>query len=192
MSDRFAYLYQPADKFDPLALLDGWASSGVLLKNPATGRTTLLSQDGEQVDMSVQKLVAAVSSHVDLTFQLWVSADTDLCCRIRFLNDSRLVEEYSLVGLGGRMGEIVGTLLERFKAKAAECNNLFFIVDREGYTIELDWDRLSVIGKYEDRICPDILAFPENRATDFKSCVEGDTLSISFGKYVILNRVTVN
>ena len=125
MSDRLAYLYQPADKFDPLALLDGWASSGVLLKNPASGRSTLLSQDGEQVDMSVQELVAAVSSHVDLTFQLWVSSDTDLCCRIRFLNDSRLVEEYSLVGLGERMNEIVGTLLERFKAKAAECNNLF-------------------------------------------------------------------
>jgi len=192
MSDRLAYLYQPADKFDPLALLDGWASSGVLLKNPASGRSTLLSQDGEQVDMSVQELVAAVSSHVDLTFQLWVSSDTDLCCRIRFLNDSRLVEEYSLVGLGERMNEMVGTLLERFKAKAAECNNLFFVVDREGYTIELDWDRLSVIGEYEDRICPDILAFPENRATDFKFCVADNTLSVRVRNYVIMNRVRVN
>ena len=112
MSDRFSYLYQPADKFDLLALLDGWASNGVLLKNPATERTTLLSQDGEQVDVSVQELVSAVSSHADFTFQLWVSADTDLCCRIRFLNDSRLVEEYSLVGIGRRLGEIVGMLLQ--------------------------------------------------------------------------------
>lgn len=192
MSDRFAYLYQPADNFDPLALLDSWASSGVLLKNPATGRTTLLSQDGEQVDTSVQELVVAMSSHVDLLFQLWVSADTDLCCRIRFLNDSRLVEEYSLVGLGGSMGEIVATLLQRFKAKASEANNLFLVVDREGYTIEIDWERLSVIGKYEDRICPDILVFPENRATDFKSCVEADTLSVRFGKYVILKRAAAN
>jgi len=190
MSDRFSYLYQPADKFDLLALLDGWASNGVLLKNPATERTTLLSQDGEQVDVSVQELVSAVSSHADFTFQLWVSADTDLCCRIRFLNDSRLVEEYSLVGIGRRLGEIVGMLLQRFKAKADESNKLFFVVDREGYTIEIDWDRLSVIGKYEDRICPDILVFPENRAIDFKSCAEGDMVSVRLGQYVILKRIT--
>lgn len=192
MSDRFAYLYQPADNFDPLALLDGWESSGVVLKNPATGRRTSLSQDGEQVDMSVQEFVAAVSSHVDFMFQLWVTADIDLCCRIRFLNDSRLVEEYSLVGLGERMGGIVATLLQRFRAKAAESDNLFLVVDGEGYTIDLDWERLSVIGKYEDRICPDILGFPENRAADFKSCVGGDTLSDRFGKYVVQTCVTVN
>ena len=132
MSDRFAYLYQPSDKFDPLTLLNTWASNGVLLKNPATGRTTLLSQEGEQVDLSVQELVAAMSDHVEFTFQLWVSADTDLCCRIRFLNDTRLVEEYSLVGLGERTREILAALLRRITAQATESNNLFFVGDREG------------------------------------------------------------
>lgn len=93
MSDRFAHLFQPADKFDLLALLDDWASKGVSLKNPAT--------------------------------------------------------------------------------------------------IELDWDRLSVIGKYEDRICPDILAVHQDRAVDFMSCLEGDRYLVRFGQYVIVKRITV-
>lgn len=154
MSNRFAFLYQPADTFDTLTLLESWASSGVSMENPATGRTTRLSEDGDQVDISKPELVTAMSSHEDLTFQLWVSADIDICCRIRVLNDSRLVEEYSLDGLGGRIDEILDALLRRFKARAAEANNLFFVGDREGYTIEHNWDRLSLSGKYEDRIRP--------------------------------------
>ena len=37
--------------------------------------------------------------------------------------------------------------------KAVDNANLFLVADREGFTIELNWDQLSVTGPYDDT-CP--------------------------------------
>jgi hypothetical protein len=189
MSDRFANLYQPLDKFDFRALVDDWSSHGITLENPATRRVSSLSPDGDQVDTSLEMLEATVLQHFPVTFQLWLTDDTDLCCRIRLLGDGRLVEEYSLVGLSREeMDRALKTLVERFKAKskAAVHANLFLVADREGYTIDLNWDQLSVTGKYEARFCPDVLVIPIERSFDFRQCVDTNNLSVRFGEYLIV------
>ena len=72
MSDRFAYLYGPADKFILRALVDEFSCRGITLANPANGRVTALSEDGDQIDISLDMLEAAVTKQDPLTFQFWM------------------------------------------------------------------------------------------------------------------------
>src|SRR6266498_5014392 len=99
MSDRFAKFYQPLDEFDFRALVNYWSSEGINLRNPLTHRVSSISVDGDQVETSSELLEATVSDRLPVTFQLWLSDDTDITCRIRFLDDHRVVEEYELDGL---------------------------------------------------------------------------------------------
>lgn len=189
MSDRFAYLYEAAGKFSLGRLIEDFASRGITLKNPANGRVTALSEDGDQVDITLEILETAVAKHEPLTFQFWMPGHADVCCRFRYLGESRLVEEYWLDGLSSEeMDRVLSTLSERFNSKATEEDNLFFVVDREGYTFELDWDKLSSEGQYEFALCPDILGIPVDRLTDFSKCTAtGHTNRV--GKYIILEQI---
>jgi hypothetical protein len=186
MSDRFAKFYQPLDGFNFRAIVQDWCSEGATLENPTTYRVTSISEEGDQVDTSLELLDAAVSDRLPVTFQLWLSDDTDIVCGIRFLDDHRVVEEYPLDGL--RQTQIDGVfevLVTKFKMKAVENANLFLVADREGYTIDLNWDQLSVTGRYDDT-CPDVLGIPLERLVDFEKC--SDYRAVRFGEYLILAR----
>jgi hypothetical protein len=189
MSDRFAYFYGAAEKFNLRALVDDFSSKGITLANPANARITALSEDGDQIDITLDDLEIAVAKHDPLTFQFWMSGHADVCCRIRHLGDNRVVEEYSLVGLNAEERDrVLSALMERFKSKAAEGDNLFFVADLEGYTIEVNWDGLSVAGKYEFALCPDVLSIPVDRLVDFKRCSADNYKPDRIGRYVILRK----
>jgi len=97
-----------------------------------------------------------------------------------------VVEEYSLVGLNPEERDrVLSALIERFKSKAAQEDYLFFVADREGYTFELDWDELSIEGKYEFVLCPDVIGMPLVRLPDFEKCAKSNT-TIRTGKYIII------
>ena len=192
MMHRFAYLYGPVDSFDLRALLNYFSSSGITLSNPANGRITALTSDGEQADITLDMLSAAVSSQDPITFQLWMPNHADVCCRIRYLTDNRLVEEYTLVGFHpNERSHVLNVLVERFRSKAQHERQLFFVGDPEGYSIDVDWDKLALTGKYEPRVCPDFLGIPIERLGDFERCRETAYEFIPSGKYLIL-RNTLN
>ena len=69
MGDRFAYLYSPADKFNFRALVDELSANGISLANPANGRMTALTADGDQIDITLVTLEKAVAKQKPLTFQ---------------------------------------------------------------------------------------------------------------------------
>jgi hypothetical protein len=136
-------------------------------------------------------LETAVTDRTPITFQLWLTADTDMCCRIRYLNYSNVVEEDDLAGLSREEIDLVFKVLtERFKAKATNARNLFLIADREGYTKELNWDHLSVSGKYEETLCPDILGVSIERSVDFEKCRDMYQSAVQVGDYLILRRTS--
>lgn len=192
MSDRFAYLYGPVDRFNFRALLNYLSSTGITLSNPANGRVTALTPDGDQSDVTLDILSAAVSSQEPITFQLWMPDHADVCCRIRYLTDNRLVEEYSLVGLHPEeRSHVLNVLVERFRSKAEHESDLFFVGDPEGYSIDVDWDKLALTGKYEPKVCPDFLGIPLQRLDDFERCRETSYKPTRSGKYLIL-RNTLN
>lgn len=188
MSDRFAYLYQPADKFRLGSLVGELSSRGITLENPVNGRVTALSEDGDQVDTTLDILERAVAKNEPLTFQFWMTHHADVCCRIRHLGGNRLVEEYGLVGLNAEeRNQVLSAVIERFQSKAVDDDNLFLVGDREGFTFELDWDGFSLGGKYESALCPDVLGIPVDRLTDFSKCA-GIAHASRVGKYIILNQ----
>jgi len=185
MSDRFAYLYEHANKFNLRILSDEFSSRGISLANPANGRITALSEDGDQIDITLDGLEAAITTHDPLTFQFWMPGHADVCCRFRYLSDDRLVEQYWLEGLSGEeRARILTALTERFKSKAGQEDDLFLVADSEGYTFELDWDSLSLKGKYEFSLCPNILGISLARLGDFENC--GQRM-ISTGQYIIID-----
>ena len=187
MSDRFLKFYQRLDKFDFRALVHDWSSYGLKLANPANRRVTLLSHDGDQVETSLEFLEVTLADGYPVTFQLWLSEDTDITCLIQFLDDHRVVEEYWLDGLSqNEIGRFFGFIVTRFKVKAVEDAGLFVVGDREGYTIELNWDQLSLTGRYEDGNCPEVLGFPIERSADFRQCVYNNSATIQIGAYLII------
>lgn len=188
MSDRFAKFYQPLEGFNFRAIVHDWCSEGATLENPATHRVTSISEEGDQIDTSLELLEAAVSDRLPVIFQLWLSDDTDIVCGIRFLDDHRVVEEYPLDGL--RQSQIDGVLevlVTKFKMKAVENANLFLVADREGYTIVLNWDQLSVTGRYDDT-CPDVLGMQIERSVDFRHCIDSNSVSVRVGACLIITR----
>lgn len=83
MSDRFAKLYQPLDGFNFCAIVQDWRAKGATLEDPATYRITSISEEGDQVETSLELLEAAVSDRLPVMFQLWLSDDIDIVCGIR-------------------------------------------------------------------------------------------------------------
>ncbi len=187
MSDRFAKFYQPLDEFDFRALVNYWSSEGINLRNPLTHRVSSISVDGDQVETSSELLEATVSDRLPVTFQLWLSDDTDITCRIRFLDDHRVVEEYELDGLcQNEIDRVLLVIVAKFKVKAVDGGSLFLVGDCEGYTIVMNWDQLSVTGRYEERICPDVLGMPIERSVDFRQCVDTNSVSMRVGACLII------
>ncbi|HEU4769069.1 MAG TPA: hypothetical protein VFS77_16915 [Pyrinomonadaceae bacterium] len=187
MSDRFARFYQPMDRFDFLTLVDHWSTYGITLQNPHTHRVTAISVEGDQVETSPDLLKVTFSNSSPITFQLWLNEDTDVTSSIRFLSSHRVVEEYELDGLlESEMDRVLEIIVARFKLKAVETADLFLVIDREGYTIDLDWDQLSAIGRYDERICPDVLAMPAVRSVDFRSCIKRNSVLVQVGSYLLM------
>ena len=62
-------------------------------------------------------------------------------------------EQYGLDGLyPSQLKRVVDSLVARFEKRAAfQLPELFLIVDCEGYTIDVNWDSLAKVGKYECR-----------------------------------------
>ena len=191
MSDRFAKFYQSLDGFNLRALVHDWCSEGATLENPATHRVTSISEEGDQVVTSLELLEAAVSDRLPAIFQLWLNDSTDIVSGIRFLSDQRVVEDYPLDGLRqNEIDRVLEVLVAKFKMKAVEDASLFLVADREGYTIVINWDQLSVTGRYEDRICPDILGMPIDRLVDFEKCSDIYQFDVRVGEYLILGRTS--
>ena len=187
MRHRFAYLYGPVETFDLRALLNDLSLNGITLSNPANGRVTALTPDGDQVDVTLDFLSAAVSSADPITFQVWMPNHADVCCRIRYLAANRLVEEYGFVGLDqNERSQVLNTLVERFSTKALQEQHLFFVGDPEGYSIDVNWDELAVTGNYESKLCPDFLGIPLQRLVEFERCRASSYKSTLIGEYLIL------
>lgn len=187
MMHRFAYLYALVDRFDLRALLNDLSLNGITLSNPANGRITVLTTNGDQVDFTLEMLIAAVSSRDPITFQLWMPDHADICCRIRYLGDNRLVEEYDFVGLQQHeRGHVIKVLGERFSLKAQQEDHLFFVGDSEGYSIDVNWDELALVGRYEPKLCPNILGVPLQRLIDFDRCRANSYECTQIGKYLII------
>ena len=189
MSDRFAYFYQSLNDFDLRRLLNEWSAVGITPFNPSNHLLTALSKDGLQVPTSLKGLDKLFSTSNPLGFQLWLSDDTDLSCHIRKIHANNVVEQYGLDGLyPSEMKRVVDSLVARFEKKAAlRLPELFLIVDCEGYTIDVNWDSLAKVGKYECHFCPDVLGVGFSRTRDFSECLERNVVS-RVGEYLIATK----
>jgi hypothetical protein len=52
----------------------------------------------------------------------------------------------------------------------------------------MNWDQLSVTGRYDDWIHPDILGIPLERWVDFEKCSDIYQPAVRFGEFLILGK----
>jgi hypothetical protein len=61
------------------------------------------------------------------------------------------------------------------------------IVDCEGYTVDVNWDSLAKVGRYEGHYCPDVLGIARSRTRDFSECLERNVVT-KIGDYLIATK----
>jgi hypothetical protein len=126
-----------AGAYSAQEMLHAWSRAGLAIKNPSTGKISLLSEIGDQVHVSPSDLEAALCGQVYASFQLWFTHSEDLYCRVRRVNGDLVVEEYGLDGLDAAQVATVRDAIDRRYAKLDRSAD--FLAFLEDYT-DIVWE----------------------------------------------------
>ncbi len=148
MSDGFFYWYRAAwDRDGANRFLRGAVAAGLHVRNPATRRLSVLTNGpeswGEQVFVEEPELLGltAAPPDGDISFQLWLTSDTDVTSRVRCLGEEAVVLEFDLAGMTlAEQEQTLVALVRVLEADAADA--VGFVIDRHGATEDLDWDNV--------------------------------------------------
>jgi hypothetical protein len=140
MSRGFAFIAELYSGFSLTELVESFETIGVRLKNQSSQRITKLSSIGEQIFISEDELCKIIKGYLRVTFQFWLSDDTDICCTFQRLSDNVALHIYSFDGLDrSEIARMRQWTIGLFKKKACHGNAVLFIVDLWGITQDYEW-----------------------------------------------------
>ena len=147
MAQRTARLYSSTDPIDLLSeLSERLHAIGVNLQHPTSGKAFRISDEGDQLSTTEGELREFLSDLGDASFSWWISADHDLYCRIRKCDETAVAE----LGLEGCTAEELKTLQELLRSwaasQAASGRLVGFVYDRDGISVDCDWDQVFLEG----------------------------------------------
>ncbi|MFF4249077.1 hypothetical protein ACFYY2_32095 [Streptomyces sp. NPDC001822] len=149
------------------------AECGMSVEHPALGCGMLLDVEGEQVKLPPERILELVGLSVGPLFlQLWLSADTDVVCHVRYVVPGVQILTFELSGLSQKERERVEDAIERLVQRELEVT-LALLVDVGGETAEEDDDALVLYGRLPSGPRPDQVRLP----TDRLGSVPGDVLA---------------
>jgi hypothetical protein len=159
--------YYVAERGEPGYILEriigAYAREGVSLVNPASGRTTELDDEGNQVDISYPKLIEAARSRTQLTLQLWLSSDTDVDCSFRLLSQGLVGHAYSFDGKDrGERRRLVDWAIAYFRQAIADKTAILLVVDPPGRTADFDWAQVITDQVEFPAALPGVLGVPSD------------------------------
>lgn len=142
MSLGFCYLAEVPDSGPLLSDLERSISvTGAQLANPWNGKITRIDDEGEQTEITRGDLELALEGWPAVTFQFWLSDDTDLTCSFRRLSRDLYVHAYGLNGLDqAERDRVTKWVLRRFEILATDRRAALLVVDEHGATADYDWD----------------------------------------------------
>ena len=165
MSDGFAQIYLDKRYADySFSFLHGYFyCSGLSIENPFSGIIWRLTEDG-RIAMPLELVINHIATEREITFQWWFSDSEDLYCRFRFLEQTVCIEFY-LDGLEEEQKDIVCNACIALLRLLISLNvGIGLVVDRRGYSVELDWDSIF-LRQHQFPVnmpLPDILAFSKS------------------------------
>jgi hypothetical protein len=142
MSDRFAMYWCKVNHHDRVTqhIEVVLRSIGPQLEYPGTHAIKLLSNTGEQLDVSLAEFFDRLDNTANTSFQLWWTGDEDLYCRVRFLS-SLVIFDFGLDGQNDyREHLLLGNLQKLSNVTANSGRSCGFVFDPNGSTIEYGWD----------------------------------------------------
>jgi hypothetical protein len=163
MKPGFSYV---AERTEPgravQKIIASFSRIGVVLTNPATGRITELTGEGEQRDTTEAGLIEAVAVR-SVMFQLWFSSNVDISCGFRQVDHGRVSHAYSVDGLDAEERErLMQWTLDYCREAAAEGTAVLAVVDPPGVTADVDWDAVVRGTIALPPVLPAILGLPAN------------------------------
>lgn len=162
MKPGFCYLAERTDPGEAVRrIVEAFARDGVSLVNSYSGRITELDDEGNQVDATEEELIEAARARAHLTFQLWLSSDTDIGCSFRRVTSDIVCHAYSVDGLtADERLQLVRWAIQYFRAAVGDQTALLLVADPAGRTAQVDWDAVAAERVGFPHVLPDALGLP--------------------------------
>ncbi len=163
-SDRFASIYfKPLSSSELLKLLKRIAQTiGVSLTYPETQNVSLISESGEQNQVSLEDFDSLMARMPVVRFQYWWNDSEDLYCRM-VKNATFTLLEFSLNGTSVAQEQMVlDSLRNEFKELARKFAGFALIIDRSGRTAEYPWSDILFGQSRLTEPCADEVLLPVN------------------------------
>lgn len=165
MSDRFALVVSKASVFSLAEQIASFEAEGIHLTNPVTARATALSDEGDDIPVTLVELNRMLTAEGRVTFQLWLAGDDSVVCGLRKHQDL-MHETYHFANPGPLVPLLVSAFLKRFRVFAVRDGLIIGVVDLDGVTAEFDWAAGCIQpGSLLPR--PDVIALPERSARSY-------------------------
>ena len=148
----------------PSEVLGTFERRGASLVNPASGKISTLTEDGDDQTTSEQDLRARLAANQAVTFKVWLAGGAnDAMCSVEVLQGVRSFY-CSLRGLRAPQIEVVSAaLFERFLTEVREGSALLFIKDVCGHTGDVPWHEFPEGSIWFQGVMPEVLGV---RASD--------------------------
>ena len=162
MNPGLCYVAERSDPSQTVKrIVDSFSREGIVLVNSYTGRVTELAGDGEQVETTEADLVKAAAARQELTFQFWLSDETDWSCGFRQIADGIVRHGYSADGLDAQERRLLFRwAVDYFRAAAVAGTAIMLVVDPPGVTADVDWDGVARGTVPLPPVLPAILGLP--------------------------------
>ena len=162
MKPGFCYLAERTEAGEAVRqIVRAFARDGVSLVNSHSGRITELDDEGNQVDATEEELIGAARARAHLTFQLWLSSDTDIGCSFRRVTTDIVCHAYSVDGLNAdERVQLVRWAIQYFRQGVRDQTALLLAVDPAGRTAHVDWDAVAAERVGLPHVLPDVIGLP--------------------------------
>ncbi|MEU2783988.1 MULTISPECIES: hypothetical protein [unclassified Streptomyces] len=146
---------------------------GLTIEHPKLGCGMLLDVVGEQVMLPIARIVELVGLAVGpLCLQLWLSADTDVVCYVRYVAPDTQVLTFVLGGLTENERERATDAVQRLIQRELD-RTVALLVDLGGETADEDDDALVLHGRLPAGPRPERVQFRTDRLSAVPAVLAG-------------------
>lgn len=174
MPDGFAFLYSVLSNEKLFYEMERQLKKiNVQLEYPNSGFVQLLDNEGESINVSRKKFIEKLISSADIHFIWWLKEDASFYCHIKELKNKIMLFELGLEGLYD--AETYEVIMMFLSLCGKETNKEFigFVIDRNAYTEEYDWDSFFIDDKLAVSDLPSILGLYKQKkflCNSFEKC----------------------
>ncbi|MGC0208399.1 hypothetical protein [Streptomyces levis] len=149
------------------------AQSGLTVEHPKLGCGMLLDVAGEQVRLAVGRILELEGLSVGpLCLQLWLSADTDVVCHVRYVAPDTQVLTFVLGELTDNEREQATDAVQRLIQRALD-RTVALLVDLGGEAADEDDDALVLYGRLPMGPRPERVQFRTDRLSAVRAILAG-------------------